>query len=370
MKRQGRRRNAGHFTYFSSCQACWDDEHAGKKSRRQWHNSMNHPVTDRDDQPQIFDLKMGNTCNMKCRTCNPEVSSQWYREDWELSAGPAEGIAYSEYLKRWRRIPASYSDDNQDLWNTMSKWIPNAVYIDYYGAEPMLIKKNFEVLQIAVDQGTAKDIDLHFSTNGTVWNEEIENLLKQFRRVHFDISIDDIGDRCGYIRYSSTWDLVSTNLEKFLQAQRKNKNFQFGVCITINILNIYYLDEIFDFFAKKGLGCNFNMLHLPYQLCVKSLPTEVKQAIADKMSKYQPDNTVSRWNQQYWTDHVQTVLNFLNTSIPDQPRYFKEFHYYTRGLDRSRDQNFETTLPEFAALVRPWFESLDQLPVVHAVTSA
>ena len=109
------------------------------------------------------------------------------------------------------------------------------------------------------------------------------------------------------------------------------------------------------------------MLHLPYQLCVKSLPTEVKQAIADKLSKYQPDNTVSRWNQQYWTDHVQTVLNFLNTPMPDQPRYFKEFHYYTRGLDRSRDQNFETTLPEFAALVRPWFESLDQLPVVDAV---
>jgi sulfatase maturation enzyme AslB (radical SAM superfamily) len=235
----------------ASCQACWDDEHAGKKSRRQWHNSMNHSVTDRDDQPQILDLKMGNTCNMKCRTCNPEVSSQWYREDWELTAQPAEGVSYSEYLKRWRRIPASYSDDNQDLWNTMRKWVPNAVYIDYYGAEPMLIKKNFEVLQAAVDQGTAKNIDLHFSTNGTVWDEEIENLLKQFKRVYFDLSIDDIGDRCGYIRYSSTWELVAGNLERFLQTQRTNKNFQFGVCTTINSLNIYYLDEIFDFLQRK-----------------------------------------------------------------------------------------------------------------------
>ena len=128
----------------ASCQACWDDEHAGKKSRREWHNSMQHPVAERNDQPQIFDLKMGNTCNMKCRTCNPEVSSQWYREDWELNAQPNEGITYPEYLQRWRRIPASYNDGNQNLWATMSKWIPNAVYIDYYGAEPMLIKKNLK----------------------------------------------------------------------------------------------------------------------------------------------------------------------------------------------------------------------------------
>lgn len=342
-----------------SCQACWDDEHAGKKSRRQWQNDMNHPVTERDDQPQILDLKMGNTCNMKCRTCNPEVSSQWYREDWELTAQPAEGVSYPEYLKRWRRIPASYSDNNQDLWNTMSKWVPNTVYIDYYGAEPMLIKKNFDMLQNAVDQGTAKNIELHFSTNGTVWNDELENLLKQFKRVYFDLSIDDIGARCGYIRHASTWELVADNLEKFLQAKRNNKNFQFGVCITVNSLNVYYLDEIFDFFAKKGLGCNFNMLHLPFQLCIKSLPNEVKQVIADKLLKYIPDTTIGPWEQKYWTDHCPIVLNFLNTSTEGQEHHFREFHYYTRGLDRTRGQCFENSLPEFAVLVKPWFDQLD-----------
>lgn len=352
----------------ASCQACWDDEHAGKKSRRQWHNSINHPVSDRDDQPQILDLKMGNTCNMKCRTCNPEVSSQWYREDWELTAQPAEGISYSEYLKRWRRIPASYSDDNQDLWNIMRKWVPNTVYIDYYGAEPMLIKKNFEVLQAAVDQDTAKNIDLHFSTNGTIWNEEIENLLKQFKQVYFELSIDDIGDRCGYVRYPSTWELVAGNLERFLQTQRTNKNFKFGICTTINSLNIYYLDEIFDFFAKKKLGINCNMLHLPFQLCVKNLPDAVKNAITDKLSNHVPDS-IDPWHHKQWKNHLRIVLNFLNTPIKGQQYHFREFHRYTRGLDLSRGQTFETALPEFAKLIKPWFEPLDQLLVVDSSTA-
>lgn len=338
-----------------NCQACWDDEHAGKKSRRQWHNSMEHPVTDRDDQPQILDLKMGNTCNMRCRTCNPEVSSQWYREDWELVAGPREQISFPEYLKRWRRIPASYSDDNQALWTTMRQWIPNTVYIDYYGAEPMLIKKNFEVLQHAVDQGRARYIDLHFSTNGTIWNQELEDLLANFRRVYFDLSIDDIGTRCGYIRYSSTWDLVGTNLDSFLAAKAKHANFYFSVCVTVNNLNVFYLDEIFDYFSSINLPVNFNMLHLPWHLNIKTLPDAVKKAITTKLNDHEPSAKASPWHRDYWRDHRPAVINFLNTTVDGQEAYWKEFEYYLRGLDRTRDQQFEKQLPEFADLVKPWF---------------
>jgi hypothetical protein len=133
-------------------------------------------------------------------------------------------------------------------------------------------------------------------------------------------------------------------------------------------LNIYYLDEIFDFFAKKSLGTNFNMLHLPFQLCVKSLPDAVKTAITDKLSKYVPDN-IGSWHEQYWKDHCQIVLNFLNTPMEGQPQHFREFHRYTRGLDRSRDQCFETALPEFAELIKPWFAPLDQLLVVDSSAS-
>lgn len=337
-----------------SCQACWDDEHAGKKSRRQWHNSMDHPVIDREDQPQILDLKMGNTCNMRCRTCNPEVSSQWYREDWELTAGPREQILYPEYLKRWRRIPASYSDDNRALWDTMRRWIPNTVYIDYYGAEPMLIKKNFEVLEHAVEQGRASKIDLHFSTNGTIWNQELEDLLSQFRRVLFDISIDDIGSRCGYIRYSSDWDLVSANLQSFLRARKKHRHFHFSVCVTVNSLNVFYLDEIFDYFTYVDLPVNFNMLHLPWHLNIKTLPVAIKRHVAHKLNGHTTLPTASQWHQDYWRDHQPVVVNFLNTEVDGQAIYWQEFEYYLRGLDRTRDQQFEQALPEFARLVKPW----------------
>lgn len=342
-----------------SCQACWDDEHAGKTSRRQYHNSLAHPVRQDLDQPQIFDLKLGNVCNMRCRTCNPEVSSQWYREDWELNAAPREQITFRDYLVRWRRIPAAYNDGNDALWHTLKQWIPNAVYVDYYGAEPMLIEKNFEVLQHAVDQGRAGDIDLHFSTNGTIWNSDIENLLGYFRRVYFDLSIDDIGTRCGYIRYPSRWDQVSQNLEQLQQAQRRHPQFVVCVCITVNNLNIYYLDEIYDYFSALGLPCNFNFLHLPWHLNLKILPQPVKQQILDKLERYTMPFGRDDWQHEYWRSHKPAIANFMLSSVDAADQYFREFHYYTRGLDRSRGQDLAKILPEFAAMIQPWFDQFD-----------
>lgn len=344
-----------------SCQACWESEHAGKQSRRQYHNSLGHNIKPNLDQPQIFDLKMGNVCNMKCRTCNPEVSSQWYREDWELNAKLQEGIDFKDYLVRWKRIPASYNDENTNLWETMRQWIPNADYIDYYGAEPMLIQKNFEVLQYAVDQGTAKDINLHFSTNATVWSEEIENLLNNFRKVYFDVSIDDIEDRFGYIRYPSNWTQIKSNIDKFVLAKENNPKFNFGICITINNLNIYYLDEIFEFFANQSLICNFNLLHLPWHLNLKILPIEIKKKILEKLKskKFNFDPNHQSWWNNYWNTHLTVLENFMMGET-DSERYFREFHYYTRGLDHSRQQKFEESLPEFSALVKPWFDQFDR----------
>ena len=354
----------------SNCQACWDDEHAGKTSRRMYFNQAWGHLGTREDQPQILDLKMGNTCNMKCRTCNPEVSSQWYREDWELNAGPNENISYSDYLVRWRRITASYRDENQGVWETLKDWLPNTRYIDFYGAEPMLIKKNFEVLQAAVDQNTAKDITLHINTNGTIWNTDHEKLLSNFKTVFFDLSIDDIKDRCGYIRSSSTWDLVGANLEQFIQARQRNKNFWFCICITINNLNIYYLDEIFDYIVRQDLHTNFNMLHLPWQLNLKILPTEVKQAITDKLRAYIPDASIRQVHRDYWTTQLEAVLNFMNTPVPNAEEHFKEFHRYTRGLDLSRDQSIDRQLPEFAELIQPWFNKLDGTTGLSGLSSA
>jgi hypothetical protein len=110
---------------------------------------------------------------------------------------------------------------------------------------------------------------------------------------------------------------------------------------------VYYLDEIYDYLLSKNVHVNFNMLHLPWQLNIKVLPAEVKAAVAKKLMQYV--------GNEFWTRERDSILSFLNTAVNDAEQHFKEFEYYTRGLDQTRSQSFEQTLPEFAKLVSPWF---------------
>lgn len=338
-----------------NCEACWADERAGKKSRRQHANEMFPSLAPQHDRPQLLDLKLGNTCNMRCRTCNPEVSSQWYRDDWQVRARQQEGIDYPTYLRRWKKITASYSDRNDDLWQTLKQWAPDCVYIDYYGAEPMLIEKNFEVLQHVVDQGKSQHTTLHFSTNGTVYSQEIEDLLSRFKCVYFDLSIDDIGDRCGYIRYPSQWSQVEASLDRFVLSVKRHRHFHLSICVTINSLNIYYLDEIFDYFIRRDLSVNFNILHLPWHLNIMTLPMAVKQIIKEKIIKYQPPNEPRFGIKlQQWRSNRDAVLDYMMNETDGQQRYWQEFEHYLTQLDQVRQQDFKQALPEFAAVIHPW----------------
>ena len=122
---------------------------------------------------------------------------------------------------------------------------------------------------------------------------------------------------------------------------------------------VYYLDEIFDYISKQQLQSNFNMLHLPNQLNLKILPNDVKQVITKKLQAYTPDKSIQPHLIRYWEEHVNSVINFMNTTVPDDAAHFQTFHYYTRGLDRTRGQSFEKQLPEFAAILKPWFDQLD-----------
>ena len=71
-----------------TCQRCWDEEAAGRVSKR-----MNSRIRLKEyydqvdwsnlnpDQLWFIDLKLGNICNLKCRICGSWSSSKWAQEE-------------------------------------------------------------------------------------------------------------------------------------------------------------------------------------------------------------------------------------------------------------------------------------------------
>ena len=69
-----------------NCEPCWQDERNGKKSKRQLYNEIAEQrygdinYDEEPDLPEDFQLILSNTCNLKCRSCNPNYSSKWVKE--------------------------------------------------------------------------------------------------------------------------------------------------------------------------------------------------------------------------------------------------------------------------------------------------
>ena len=73
------------------CRFCWDEEKNGKISKRirenkRWLNHYSHYLElarhNKDfvsENPTYLDLRLGNKCNLRCRTCNPLFSSLWHK---------------------------------------------------------------------------------------------------------------------------------------------------------------------------------------------------------------------------------------------------------------------------------------------------
>ena len=78
----------------ATCQRCWDEEAAGRVSKRinsrirlkEYYNIVDFQNIN-PDQLWFIDLKLGNICNLKCRICGSWSSSKWAQEEIDLAHG-------------------------------------------------------------------------------------------------------------------------------------------------------------------------------------------------------------------------------------------------------------------------------------------
>ena len=320
-----------------NCSACWAEENAGRSSRRLVANQQFADLPANPPRPHLVDLKPGNTCNLACRTCWPEVSSKWYRDYWELEAHKQEPD-YKKYLASWGRIKSSYEPENTRLWNELEEWLTDVKYYDIYGAEPMLLSSVFDILQQAVDKNLASKQSLHINTNGTIWNPKYIDILTQFKHVALDISIDGIGPHFDYIRYGETWSTVEKNLDRYQELVRQHSNINMCVCVTVCAYNILYLGEIEQYFKTRGIGYFFNMVHHPQHINVRVLPDQVKAQVRTHLAGA--------------GHQVASILDFMDMPLDNQSELWAKFWSTTKKLDLLREQDLAETFPEFYDVIK------------------
>jgi len=322
----------------STCQRCWDEEAAGRTSKR-----MNSRIRLKEyydnvdwnnlnpDQLWFIDLKLGNICNLKCRICGSWSSSKWANEeiDYVGRKHRREHIAY-KYL-----TDGAWPRENPQFWDNLKTLLPNIKYLEFTGGEPFLIEQHFDLLRYAVEHDYAKNIEIHYNTNGTVFPDSYE-VWNHFKHVEIAFSIDNIGTRFEYERYGAVWSEVEANIAKFNLLRGKKLSTQ--VCMTVNIQNVYYLPDLCHWVNNQSFDHTyFNMLHDPWHMSIARMTSLAANAVINRllMAEFIPKHKFE----------IMRIIKFIQNGAGSDGSEFLEKMQIT---DQYRKQSFLDTHPEIA----------------------
>lgn len=325
-----------------TCKRCWDEESAGRTSKRinsrirlkelypqvDWEN-------DTPDQLWFVDLKLGNICNLKCRICGSWSSSKWAEE--EISYMPANHdkknhMAY-QYLKA-----GAWPRKSEVFWEKMRDLLPNIKYFEFTGGEPWMIREHFELLHYAVAQGHAANIDIHYNTNATQWPQDAHELWSNFGRVDIAFSIDNVAERFELERYGAKWQRANEIVDMTHALRQTQTNITTQLCFTVNIQNIYYLDQLLAWADTKNFtSVYFNMMHDPYEMNIQHMTPAAQLLVINKLKSV-------IWPTKY-KQEINNLITFINNGPGSDGT---EFMKKMRRMDEYRDQTFLDTHTEIA----------------------
>jgi sulfatase maturation enzyme AslB (radical SAM superfamily) len=331
----------------AKCKLCWQEEDAGRKSKRLRDNEKYISHLNRGGEPFTglakFELNLGNTCNLKCRTCAPHSSSTWMQEYYDIY----ESKIYKNYkifAQGMKRYHQTFDDDSK-FWDELEETLPTIKQFDFYGGEPFMSKKMWRTLQLAVDKGFAKDIEVHYATNATHWPSENIEVLKYFKHLNLNFSIDGIADKFEYLRYPAVWEEAKANMHTAKAFGDLHHNAHISWCVTLSNMNIYYLPELLDVFFRDFpyFGIYLNLVHGPKHFNIAYMPDDVKEKVIAKLEAIPQD-------YQVWQNFLPGVINFIKTGI-HAPLHWNNFKKTITVHDEYRGQSFGKTFPEFAKIV-------------------
>lgn len=307
----------------AGCERCRIEEKNGIPSKRQldwerWH--QHYKNYDRSENKFLTaSVAFGNTCNLKCITCNSYSSSRWqqeYREIYQID---------HSHVQFYR----------QDFVERFTELAPGLMHLDVPGGEPFIsgVSQQQALLQYYINIGRASDMTLHYTTNATIFPDQSWwKLWNHFKEIDLQLSIDGIESRYEYIRFPAKWNTLVKNVDQYLDKQLHN--FKLSVSHTVSAYNIYYLDEFFNWCQTTGLPRPWlGRVHTPSHMRPTVWPQKIRVEITDHL-KSSSHNDV-----KIWANHI------ANT---DDSAMFDTFKIKLHEHDRHRNLDFKSVFPEMA----------------------
>ena len=357
------------------CGACYKMEQHGKVSGRQrqllkvgiqtqWFDKSLASSTLRDDFDYSnsangtttrtvvdWQIDLGNYCNSACVFCGPENSSRMAAEFKHL------GLIDSLPPTSWCDDPALVDRFISDLVNSK-----DLHYLHFIGGETLITPGFRNILSALITADIASQVTVGFTTNLTVWDQSIIDLLTQFKQVNLGMSVETLTKVNDYIRYPSKLSTTQELLDRWVSVARQ-QDWLIQLRVTPTCLTVHELSTVYDYAWQHGIAvesCNF--LYDPSFMRIGVLPAEQRQQAHDKLSDWVKSHQVDHHAQIVNTrdpnmSHAQiyqdalSYLDFLNTA-QDESNRLPDLIDYLKRLESGRKNSVLDYLPQYESLFR------------------
>jgi len=356
------------------CEHCYDLEDMGFPSYRtnyirDWFEYSGkgeeiHDIIERsinndyrvEEAPMYLDFRLGNMCNLKCRMCQPQNSSQIQKEYKKIENADPDAAQFIKDNFTWGQFVDELTnwEDDPEFLRQVEEWLPGVVKLYFTGGEPTIIERVYWILEKCVEMGIAKDIELVFNSNMTNIQKRFLDLVEQFKNVLMCISVDAYGHENEYIRGASHWSRVEKNLRAYCASDVVGTVLFSPV---IQIYNVLTITKLLDFIESleieygREVFVTFLICDYPTSLDFRNCPEQVREVAAGRLEQWLQRSKVLK-NRPENVQSIEATIKALKENRKENWRQeLLTFGKYTDMLDKQRDESMEEALPELYNLM-------------------
>jgi sulfatase maturation enzyme AslB (radical SAM superfamily) len=289
----------------AACTLCHDRDRRGLPSHRSTSNAAAFvPLDDLvastaadgtvPGPPSSLDLRMGNTCNLRCTMCGFPTSS-------------AHGAGTTP---QWVTANLDPYRNDPTFWEALQAVTPTLRRIYFAGGEPFLQPGHRRVLEALISSGNASHIALQYNSNLTVLDDDILSKFPQFESVTIAASCDGTGEVFERIRTGGSWPIFVDNL------RRTRGIVDIFLDATIQTGNIGHLDDLIAFARAERTRLRMeNYVDYPTNLSVQGLSRDEKAAHTAALNRLAQQ--ASSVGDAMIAAQLATLIEFLNSDPPE-----------------------------------------------------
>lgn len=356
----------------SACDRCDQSERTGYDSYRKHFNEdhgdkMHYIQKTKEDGSydemnlHLWDLRLSNFCNFKCRSCGFGLSSSWHSDQNALAVNPRMEAIGSGYFGNNIADKALLAVNGKtDFLHMMEDHYKCVDEVYFAGGEPLLMPEHYQILDKLLELGRT-DVQIRYSTNFSRFKfgkKHVFDYWRHFKNLQVWISVDGIGKVGEYVRHGFNDKNFENQIRIFAESGIKPPDT--GYMITYGVMNFLHLfDMVISFIERDYVDYEkpfqgnrlmyFSPISFPTYLDSRYLPNWVKIKFLERLKIF-PDELRATGAKEWF---IKDILNKLNVIYSRSLEYefshkeMNEMIITTEELDKLRTENFNEVFPYF-----------------------